>query len=232
MNIGKINLGKSPTVAVSFRGGVSAGTIAGVRRDGIKLAELRIDLFKRLDSPHVLNEIKRYKGFVRIATIRSRKEGGKAHLSEKERLTLFRAILPLVEAIDVELSSKTILRDLVAEARRRKKCIIISYHNFKKMPALSELQKIVNKSLLAGASIVKIAAMARRTEDLKIITELTLENKKKNIITIAMGEKGAASRVFLPVIGSLLAYAHVGKVTAPGQLDHRTMLSLLGNITF
>lgn len=232
MKLGRVELEHAPNIAASFRDGASSAEIKKLKSSGIKIIELRIDAFKRHDAEHVLREIKRFKAFARLATIRSQKEGGVSRLSDGKRLELFNKIIPAVDAVDIELSSAKILKTVVREAKRRKKCVIISYHNFKKTPSLAELNKIALRAKNAGADIVKIAAMAHDEKHVETVTEWLLTGKTKNKIAIAMGEKGAASRVFLPVIGSLLAYAHTGKATAPGQLEVTALSALFKNIRF
>jgi 3-dehydroquinate dehydratase-1 len=232
MKIGRVKLGRSPKVVVSFRDGAPSSQIAGLRRAGMELVELRIDLFKRADAAHAVKEARRFAGFGRIATVRSRKEGGAGRLSDAARLEIFKKVMPSVEAVDIELSSGAILKPVIAEARRRKKTVIVSFHDFKKMPSVAVLRGIAKRAQRAGADIVKIAAAANSARDVLTLTEFTLDHPQKNLVTIAMGEKGAATRVFMPLAGSLFTFAHAGKATAPGQLEAAKMLSLLGNIYF
>ena len=163
-----------------------------------------------------------------ILTIRSKKEGGGWGDSEYNRLSLYKELIPHVSVVDIELSSKTILGDVVENAHHDKKSVIVSYHNFDKTPPLSELDKILKRAKSAGADIVKVATFAKDHQDIQKLARFTVENANQNIVTIAMGEIGAISRLFFPALGSLLIYAPLSSKdkTAPGQIGCKE-LSLL-----
>ena len=120
-------------IAVPFTDKFSSAAIRRAQKDGMSIAELRIDLYSSYKKKYVLKEVLKFKKIGTIATIRSRKEGGAWKGSEKERLELFKAVLPHVDKIDVELSSAAILKKVVSEAHRLKKTVIVSYHNFQKI---------------------------------------------------------------------------------------------------
>lgn len=106
--------------------------------------------------------------------------------------------------------------------------LIVSYHNFKKTPALKVLLKKaieMKKSgadLRAGACIVKIATMANSLEDTFTIISLAqlLQAEKIPHILIAMGQKGILSRVLTPFLGGTMMFTPLNKkgATASGQL--------------
>ena len=212
----------SPLVAVGFKDGVSLKTLQKAKKDGLGVAELRVDLFSSYDRKHVLKEAAKFKNFPIIATIRSRREGGKWNLSDAQRLELFQALIPKVDAVDIELSSSSLVRKVVKAAHRSGKLTIVSYHNFDRTPDLNSLNTIIKKAKKIGADIVKIAALARSPEDVQRLGLLTVQNKPKNMITIAMGKKGSVSRILFPALGSLITYSSLGETLAPGQLDFST----------
>ena len=222
ISLGKLILGSRPAIVVPFSGTVTAPAVRRAKAAGMDAAELRLDLYPSLSPDIFIREIRKFKGTPVIATVRSRKEGGKWSGSEKERLELFKAVFPLVDAVDIELSSKVILKEVLREARRLKKTVIVSYHNFSRTPSRPFLEKILKDAKSAGAGIVKIAAMARSEKDLRILAEFTGARASENLITLSMGSRGAFSGVLLPALGSLLTFAHTGKATAPGQLDLKT----------
>ena len=127
--------------------------------------------------------------------------------------------MPLVDAVDIELGSSAILKDVVGSAKDNNKKVIISYHNFKTTPGNGRLQDIIARAREKGADIVKIAAFARSPQDLKRLASLLAG--QDDLIVIAMGERGKASRVFFPMLGSLLTYGSVTASTAPGQMTLR-----------
>lgn len=226
IKLGNLALNGTPRVAVSVTGGLSASALRKVRR-WADIVEFRIDQFASHKPAQVLKELKQLKNFPSIATIRSRKEGGKWASSETARLELFKAILPEVDAVDVELSSKAILKKVAHEARRLNKILIVSHHRFDKTPPVGQLDRIAKKAFAEGADIVKIAAHARSPKDVRLLGEWTLKNNSKNIIVLAMGPEGAVSRILFPELGSLITYSYLDKPTAPGQFDCRTTRKLL-----
>ena len=126
--------------------------------------------------------------------------------------------ISLVNAVDIELSSRNILKKIVKKARTFKKKVIISYHNFKRTPTDKDLESLINRAGTAGADIVKIAVQAKNKKDVIRLMNITLKHSAKNLITIAMGAQGTVSRVFFPFTGSVLTYACISKAVAPGQI--------------
>ena len=220
IKIGNLTLGRTPRIVVPFKDRTSPLTLKQARKRGLDLAELRIDLYERFDKEYVLREIAKFKKIPALATIRSKKEGGRWPLPDKERLKLFAAVIPKVDAVDIELSSKSIRPAVVKLARKAKKRVIISYHNFDGTPGAGKLKKIADEARAAGADIVKIAAMALNPKDVQTLAAFTAANASKNLITISMGRCGAVSRVLFPALGSLMTYAYLGKANAPGQLPY------------
>jgi len=227
IRLGRLNLGKVPCIAVPFRDRTPPAAIRKAKREGAGIAELRIDLFSSAAPAHVLREIRKFHAFPTIATLRSRREGGSWRGGEKERLSLFRAVLPRVDAVDIELSSGTILKEVAGAAHKAKKTVIISFHDFRKTPSAPRLAAVLRQAKSRGADIVKIAAFARSADDVKRLADFTLANRSKNLIVIAMGKKGTVSRILFPALGSLVTFAHGGQRTAPGQLSCRALAGLL-----
>lgn len=230
MKIGKLEVGNTPKIAAVITDGEDKRAIAEAKRNGADLLELRIDCFKKRDAASLQKIVKHIKseGLPLLATIRSKAEGGKSGISEKERLRLFQNIMPLVDAVDIELGSKKILKHVIKTAHGLNKKAIVSYHNFKNTPEQKRLETIVKNCKRAGGDIVKIAAFALKKKDVIRLAALTLSHK--NIIVVAMGRLGIASRIFFPAIGSLLTYCSVTKSSAPGQLslkDAKILLNML-----
>lgn len=219
MKIGKLEVGNAPKIAAVIIDGEDGKAIAQAKRNGADLLELRIDCLKKQDVASVQKFVKSIKSenLPILATIRSKAEGGKSGLSEKERLTLFQNIMPFVDAIDIELGSKKILNPVIKTAHGLDKKAIVSYHNFRSTPGDKKLEAIVRNCKRADADIVKIAAFARKKSDILRLAALALSHK--NIIVIAMGKLGIASRIFFPAVGSLITYCSVTRSSAPGQLS-------------
>ena len=187
-------------------------SLSQASENGVTIFEARIDQFDQVDPDFVLGEIKaiRRHGLPIIGTIRSRKEGGKAEVSDSKRMTLYERASPSVDAIDIELnSSEALKRAVKALTRKNKNTLIFSYHNFSKTPSEAELERILTGALSEGAEIVKIATVAENQADVIRLFQFTLKNRAKNIVTISMGETGSISRLVFPLAGSLMTYTSV-----------------------
>ena len=227
MKLGDLTLNGIPRVAVCVRDNLSAEIIKDIRDLGVDIVEIRIDQYASFEKKYVLKEVTKFKNLPLIATIRSDKEGGEWKLPEEKRLVLFKAVLPYVNAIDIELCSKSILKEVVSAAHKLKKLVIISYHNFDKTPRIDKLNAVTKEAKKFGADIVKIAAWVSSDIDIQLLANYTIQNSSKNIIAIGMGPAGAPSRILFPSLGSLITYASVGRSTAPGQFEYRKTLRLL-----
>ena len=126
------------------------------------------------------------------------------------------AALPLVDMIDIELSSP-LLKQVVAKARKLGKKVIVSSHHLQGMPR--DLESIFKKSLSARADIVKIAAKANSFDDVMTMLAFTHRHRKHALITMSLGPLGAISRLVLPAAGSRYTYTFLNKPTASGQVD-------------
>ena len=221
MMIGKLTLGTAPKIVLSVKD--NAWLAKKNKPRLFDLVEFRFDLVSSLAPKPLLQTT-----VPTILTIRSKKEGGSFQGSERERLLLYQELIPHVSAVDIELSSKTILGDVIENAHDAKKKVIVSYHNFDKTPNALALDKLLKRAKSAGADIVKVAVFAKDHKDIQKLARFTVENANQNIVTIAMGEVGALSRLFFPALGSLLIYAPLSAKdkTAPGQIDCKG-LSLL-----
>ena len=227
MKIGKLTLGNTPKIAAVILDGEDKKAISAAKRDGADLLELRLDCFKKQDAAYIQRIIKDIKTskLPLIATIRSKAEGGKAGISDSAKLGLFENIIPLVDAVDIELGSSKILKHIINQAHCFNRKVIVSYHNFKNTPEQKRLESIIRNSKKAGGDIVKIATFAKEKKD--IIRLASLAASHKNIIIIAMGKLGIVSRILFPMLGSLFTYCSVTKSSAPGQLPLKHTKALL-----
>lgn len=224
IKIGNILLGKNPAVAVTVTDSTPTAEIqrAKPRKEISLLLEIRIDRFRRLDEDYVVSKVRSFKKLQLplIATVRCAKEGGARPLSDSRRFELFRTILPLVNAVDIELASIRLRKNLLPLVRRTKKRVILSSHNFASTPSEQAMIHWIQRAKRAGADIVKMAVTPKTKKDLARLLVVTNRYREKNLITIAMGRLGAPSRVLAPLFGSLLTYTFVGKKPqAPGQLS-------------
>lgn len=215
IKIGKTELGKIPRIAIAIGDRENNKLIKSLFVD---ILEIRVDQFKKTDPTYVRNVVKtrRKIGVPLILTVRSKEEGGQKDISNELKLKILEENTPLVNAVDIELKSP-ILSETIRIARKNKKIVIVSWHNFKATPNDKMLKDILNKAKKSGAHIVKIAAKANKINDLNRLMKFTMEHKTKNIITISLGEIGSISRLTFPGFGSLITYAYINKPSGLGQ---------------
>ena len=202
-------------------------TNAQIKSLGVGLLELRADLFKELDPSCIVAQIKRRKLLKTplLLTLRNqKKEGARKVFSDAIKWRIIEAVLPRIDMIDIELSSP-LLKQAVAMARKLKLKVIVSSHYLRGTPR--DLESILKKSLNAKGDIVKIAAKANSFEDVMAMINFTQRHRKRNIITMSLGPRGALSRLVLPAVGSRYTYTFLHKPTASGQVDVRTLKSHL-----
>ncbi len=219
----RLNPGPAPHITGVIMGSVDGVAIRRAVTAGARGVELRADTLKGLKLTGMVKAAQRLRGLKVlknipiILTIRSRKEGGEHDFSEIERAELFNALTPFANIVDIELSSTAILGRVVETARADGAQVIISYHNFTSTPTKARLYEIITKARAKGADVVKIATTARGPKDLKVLAGLLLENR--DLIVIGMGDYGAGSRVFFPMLGSMTTYGSITEKSAPGQMD-------------
>lgn len=220
---------KPPQVIVSVDDSVSAASLRKIIKLHADMLEVRIDRLKTPDLKTVLHCLRFFKrsGLPVIATVRSLKEGGIAALDSATRFELYTEALEVADMIDIELSSEDILDKVIRHAHLKGKPVIISTHDFKATPPDKTLKNILHNSIKHGADIVKIATTPQSVSDTQRLLEFTIQNRKKTIAVIAMGDLGAISRVLFPLAGSLLTYSFLSKSSAPGQIPLKKMSELI-----
>jgi len=221
IRLGNIILNGVPKIAIVVSDREKNGVIESCNVD---ILEIRLDQFKRLDDSYIRDNItaRRALNIPLILTIRSKKEGGEKNISDKAKTKIFKETISLVDAVDIELRSSEVSK-VVNIAKKNKKLVIISWHDFKSTPDNKILTDILNKAKKKGADIVKIATKANKTDDVNRLMKFTQNNKSKNIITIALGSIGAISRLIFPIAGSLVTYSYVNKPSGVGQIPLGTL---------
>ena len=160
-------------------------TNAQIKAVGVDLLELRADLFHSHKPSCVVKDIKRRRDLKipLLLTVRNqKKEGAVKEFSDAHKQAILEVCMPLVDMVDIELSSP-LLRQTVALAHKLRKKVIVSYHNFDHTPQHKEL--LLKKALSAGADIVKIAAKANTWDDVLRMIDFTRRNRKHNLITMS-----------------------------------------------
>jgi shikimate dehydrogenase/3-dehydroquinate dehydratase type I len=143
----------------------------------------------------------------------------------EEKIALLKEAIGLgADFLDIELAEgQAVIKELQAFCAKHggKTKIIISYHNLKETPALTELKQIFHQCAKFKPAIVKMVTTAKTIEDNLITLNLIsyAQKRSQEIISLCMGDKGGISRIAAPLMGSYLSFAAVerGGHSAPGQ---------------
>lgn len=193
-------------------------------RPGVDLVELRIDQFARPDTGGVETVARALarSGRPLLATVRSAAEGGATFLDDPTRASLWRAALPHVAAIDVEIRCAAKFEQLFQEARRSGRLVVLSYHNFQRTPTFPQLEELFRRARARGADVVKLATHAAKAEHVWRLAQFTWAHRQFPVVTMAMGPLGPLSRLLLPLLGSRWVYTSVrpahGQIALPRLL--------------
>lgn len=186
------------------------------------MAEIWLDHIKDLN----VSDLLKYKPLPVICVCKKPDEKGHFKGAYREIFeTLSSALRNGADFADVPLKICDLgfkISDLKSQFTSHKSQIIISFHDFKKTPSESLLLKKAEEMKKMGADIIKISVMAKSLNDtIRIITlAKILQSKKIPHILIAMGQKGALSRVLTPTLGGTIMFAPLSKSksSAIGQL--------------
>lgn len=222
VHIGSLELNKSIVAAI---GKNPIDSAIKAKKLGADILELRIDLLDDYsEAEFIIREMKKT-GLPVLITNRPKQEGGAWEKSEAERIGVLISLMPIADAIDIELCAKD--RDFVVkEAKNAGKTVIISTHYFQKTPETKVMKNVLEESFTAGADIAKLAVMPESFDDVLRLFDVTL-HAKGAVCTIAMGDIGKHSRVIAPVYGSVMTYGSVDTAIAPGQLRVDKLKSIL-----
>ena len=204
-----------------------------ILKTGLKksdLVELRFDFLKPEQIPLVLQNTRKDLKRV-VCTLRPKTEGGKFSGNENERISILKLIAeynPFL--LDVEFSTIKKNKELARYLKNTKTNLLISEHDFKKTPKLSELKSKMNQ-MSKFSSNIKIVTTAKSTDDATRVLELYSKKGKLNLIAFAMGDSGRISRILSLYLGSPFTYVSLGKPIAPGQfsLDEVKRITQLKN---
>ena len=191
------------------------------------MAEIWLDYIKDLDIADLLKN----KPLPVICVCKKPNEKGRFKGTNAEALKLLvEASKNGAEYVDISesITRKTknkkkkfpLIRGLGGSKQKTK--VIVSFHNFKKTPSLSVMLKKAEEMKKRGADIVKISVTSKSYADTVTVITLAkmLQDKKIPHIIIAMGKKGALSRILTPTLGGSIMFAPISKTksSASGQL--------------
>jgi 3-dehydroquinate dehydratase / shikimate dehydrogenase len=183
--------------------------------------ELRLDCVQKLDfeiEPFV-KKLSR----PTIVTFRPAEQGGYRVLGRPERLSFWKRdwSFPANSLFDIE-------SDLVAESSFDWTRVIVSHHDFSGVS--DDLEEIYERLAATPARIVKIAVNANQITDCIRVFDLLdrASNEQRELIAIAMGNAGIATRILGPSRGAYLTYGALEEesATAPGQVNARQLRSV------
>lgn len=220
---------RAPAVCASIIGSEISSMRNSLRKaaDEADIVELRLD---KLQPPSEWRGLLRG-GLPTIVTNRPKWEGGYFEGSEEERIDLLLdAADSGVSCVDIELSASEEMKNRIFEAVKEETSVIVSFHDFQKVPPIPELMERVRDIVETGGDYAKIIGFARDREDsLRVLDFLikATEEFEIPVIAFAMGESGRFTRLAAPLLGSLITYAAVGEEAAPGQIDLSTVKGVL-----
>jgi len=189
----------------------------------IRLDQIGLETSGWRDDIKVIEEA----GIPVLVTLRLVAEGGAWARPDLERLPFLASALEEASCIDVEYLSETRI-PLCAMAKGLGKPVIVSYHNFERTPALSELEDILGQIRESSSvAIPKITTMVLRPEDVVTLENLLGRNQRAPLCVMGMGDLGTQTRVLFPSLGSCLTYGYLDAPSAPGQLPAARLKELI-----
>ena len=194
----------------------------GALRNGCELAtewadviELRLDCLTELPK-HLPSDFSRPV----ILTFRPTEQGGHRDSTRAERKAFWTSLAPQIKSDWWDLEAD-LVHDLSLDWSR----IIISHHDFSGVP--DDLEQIYERLAATPAAVVKIAVQAADITDCLPVFRLLdrARSEGRELIAIAMGNAGVATRILGPSRGSFLTYGAPDddSATAPGQVNARKL---------
>ena len=170
---------------------------------------------------------------MQIGTIRLKRDGGVFQdVHAGERLPLWKSLLEaeqVPEWLDLEQDCLYDYGKLSSLAGSRGVKILVSQHNFSRVPTALELRDFARDVSRLGAEGLKIAAMCNSEEDCERLYDFAqnFSNEFELFAAFGMGDFGRVSRVWSLKEGANLTYGAIDRVAAPGQIGVVTMAKAL-----
>jgi 3-dehydroquinate dehydratase-1 len=182
--------------------------------------EVRVDALLAAGVPvATIEKALRGKKHPALITLRIPAEGGRRAWKVKERRELFLRLLPLAEAIDVELATARAMTAPIEAARRAGKTVVLSAHAIKRPAPPARMAKwVAQYEAEAGpGTILKVAVRMKSWRDLQQLAGLLMNHPDWAIAVMGIGPFAAQSRSVLTALGSRLVYGYLDQPVAPGQ---------------
>lgn len=233
-----------PKIAVSITGKTEKeilDIINTIDKEKVEIVEWRADFFREiLDQKRVLEVLKSIRELLVdipiIFTFRRESESGETTISIDEYINLNKAVAKskLVDLIDIEVFSINKETECLIEIIQKYGVYVIgSNHDFLKTPSKEEMIQRLKSIEETGADILKLAVMAKTSEDVLRLLDVTNSIKtlsKKQLIAISMGDLGTMSRISGEKFGSCITFAALDMASAPGQLSVDKLFEILNKI--
>jgi 3-dehydroquinate dehydratase/shikimate dehydrogenase len=217
---------KQPRICVSIcERTVDEIKLAAMRAaESADMIELRLDCLDQSLGVETLRDVKAFLPGISvpvIVTYRPTEQGGQSNLSAKLRLLFWLFNRPAADFFDVEFDIATAPSVFDTDKHLDWTRVISSYHNFRGVP--DDLVGTYERMSNTRARILKFAVQADDVVDCLTVFQLLERGLKAGheMIAIAMGTSGLATRILGPSRGAFLTYASLtdDKPTAPGQIS-------------
>lgn len=192
--------------------------------------EIRYDFFEQAQWPGLSGRLRKVAPHaMQIGTIRLHRDGGKfPDRDAVARPELWQKILEAAEVpewFDLERDCLSQFADLKKAASARGTRILVSEHNFVRIPGEQELKVFADDARRVKADGLKIAAMSNSDSDCDRLYKFAKKFAKKfqMFAAFGMGETGRVSRLWSLKEGANLTYGSIGRSEAPGQIDVSVM---------
>ena len=230
-----------PKICVPITGVTASDIIsqaAAIKAASPDLVEWRVDYFEQMKEDtaveHMLAKLSEMLQDIPVLfTLRTDREGGKAHVTEEvyEKLLLHALACPQTDMIDVEvMPQQESAARIIKSAHEKGIPVIASNHHFEGTPSNEQIDCIFSCMEKTEADILKMAVMPENSRDVIRMMERTLswyEKSERPLITMSMGALGGVSRMCGEMTGSCMTFASVTEASAPGQIDMTSLKHIL-----
>ncbi|MCI6437252.1 type I 3-dehydroquinate dehydratase [Fibrobacter sp.] len=198
--------------------------------DACGAIEIRYDFFKESDWVNLSERVRNIvPDKLQIGTVRLKRDGGRFPDARSiERTAMWEKVLgakQVPEWLDLERDCLSDFKALNNMARPKGTSILVSEHNFVRIPSEMELEAFADDVKRVGAQGLKIAAMSNSDCDSDRLYKFARKFAKKfqMFAAFGMGETGKVSRLWSLKEGANLTYGSIGRSEAPGQIDVSVM---------
>ena len=191
--------------------------------------ELRVDYLEKPDKSQIREFLKLPYKF--LFTFRSKKEGGIKRVSATLQLEwILWALEEDFYLVDVEWHLFKKFYQKFNPSYLNYDKILISYHNFEKVPSDAYLLKVLKDMKKKKIKKAKIVCMCKSFHDsLRLLNFINVAKKMGiELISFGMGKEGKLSRILCLFSGSPFTYVVLSReeAVAPGQLDIQSAMEI------